>query len=634
MAKRSKLILFLSLLLCFSMLFASCDTPEPTPTTEAQTTKPIVENPDATLEDQTPDYEAMIKEWNKYIAYNEPETDALTATKELFSFSSADAPYTVSWHGNLVYFNTLETVEFYTHTSYTECYRIYSVDRGEIFATTDSYSSGNRNKYYQFEFLYEEYGIDVVAVKITTHGEIPDEPQITYSYYAANGVKLPTNVESDEPLHSITYLPNSDIGLVIEDKFYICRDGDIIYTFKRGEERLLPVIDFEHAGYKYAINANENTVSVFDTTYELLAQYTLPTTAYVEDAMRVMANGNLFFQWTVETIDETNFDFEDDGCYYLLKQVMLDVETGEATEIDMKAFVSDEKADKEEKKEKEDKDDKDEPAAEETPKSIRYYFTDLISNGTIRNTTVKMVNDEEQLAIGYAIVDGKPANEASFLIVDSAFNIKAILPNFWINQTANIFFAEKDKLIVSTDVLGEVHYYWGDYSDKEQIYYAIDTKKQDAPVLFADCSSEETIYKFIDGGLIYQDKIYNNDFEELMDLSEVEERYNGDVILYNAENEQGETETNLCYIKNGQLIVKVLVPAGGRLVESTQDYYRVSLDLDGDSSADLYKLYNRYGEELLSAEYLSVFRDTEDGVIVSCRTTYSDETIYRYNIVK
>ena len=632
MAKRSKLILFLSLLLCFSMLLTSCDRTDPDASDDDLTTETTVEeNPDATLEVKKPDYAAIIKEWNKYITYNEPESEALTESKPLFSYSNSGMN-TLEWYGNFVYVKTVSDSTLQSgRTKRTETYKVYNVKnvaKTEICGVTESYMLGSTHTTYSFAFLGEN---SIVMVRKQAYSTVDNEWKNTYSYYDSNGKLLVKELEAETTPHKTGVHANGDAWVSINDQYYVCRDGEIFFTFEVGEERMLPQFELEYAGYKYAINEDAGTIFVFDATYQMLAQYTVPSGESVKDSVRILANGNLFFQWTVELQDDaTDFTFEENDDKCKLEQVIVDVATGAVTKLEMKEFVSAEAL-----------------AAQQAAgttveqKGVRYYITDLISNGTMRDTTIKMVNDEEQFVIGYEIVDGKLADEVSFLIVDSAFNIKAVLPNFFVSQSAEVFFAEAGKLVVAEKVMNK-------YSTPEQsIYYMASTNYlAGSPyygvVLFADCSGDSTSYQFIDGGFVYQyemetqsggikthTNVYNNSLIQLIDLTDVTPtvKANG-TILYREKNDQGKMETKLCYIQNGVLNTKTLVPENGYLVRQTDDYYIVAIDNDDDSDYDVYRIYNQFGNQLVAVSYYPSIVSTNDGYVVKPTYTGSVEQYY------
>lgn len=640
MVKRSKLILFLSLVLCFTMLFASCDTPEPTPTTEPQTTTSIEEKPDVTLEDKDPNYKDTIDNWIKYIAYAEPESDEITA-KSLFEYSPVHYMDSVEWHGNLVWVKTVEDQERPTSTRRTEYHKIYSANLGEIFGTDFSYTVGDLTRAtIECNFLQDAGRYTgIVEVVVGRYDATEDVFTYTYSYYDVDKNPLPKNL-TERPDVSVADMGNGDIGVVIDDKYYVCRGGAILYTFDRGEERMLPEITFEYAGYQYCMTGA--TIFVFDAEYELLSENDLPFEA-LENAenlqIEILDNGNLFLQWFDELdVDATEYDYQNKyETKYDLNQIIIDVATGEHRELEMTEFISEkELADEEkEKEEKEEGKTPEEPEETKKPEAVRYLFSNLLTNFESDETTVK-INDGYQLAAAYQIVDGKVSDTLTFLVVDSNFVIKDELTKFWVNQSDEVFFAEANKLIVTATVMGSMpNPEYGDMmSFDETLYYAVNTNAKTVS-LFVDYKEDYDSIRFIDGGFIYNDKLYNNNLEELMDLSEVAESIHNDkTITYVAENAVGEEEMLLCYIQGGKLVVKTLVDANGSLDWSAnfENCYLVDKDTNGDMIPDRCVLYDQYGETLISGS--AVGEVTESYAHVARATNNFGNIFYEYYVLK
>ena len=597
MAKRSTLILCLSLLLCLAMLFTSCDhTADPTPDDQGGTT--AAEKPDATLEDQAIDYQGIITEWNQYLAYREPEAMQTLETQYLFSVNDADYTYSAQY-GDLQYMEYYRDWESYGgEVKRTYNYVLYSTEEGVVHSRSTTYTLGASREYsYSYSFLqgvsYNYLGI-VMETK-TVYGDSGEES--FYSFYDANKTALPTNL-TERPTPRILILSSGDDAVVIGDNYYVCRDGEIIYTFKLGEERLLPQISFEYAGYKYY---NDGAfLYVYNQDYELLTKYPIPEGVLYADAyngesamLEYLPNGNILLQWTVNVPGDT-CDIEDENGNKLnLFQYVIDVKNGEVCELSVKGEGG----------------------------SASYYFKELY--GTRANdSTIEMRNANEMLVIAYPIEDGELASNAEFLIVDTDFNVKKVLPKFWINQGDQVRFEDADHLIVSAKVPNSHTY------EDDTHYYVVNlsTKKVS---LYVNASTG--MYEHFLGGFIYENKIYNNDFEELKDLTDLSYSNIGLGIYYTEENEDGETDLYYAYIANGELRVKVLGDTIAKIEARGDGYILVSIDEDEDGTTDYFVLYDQYGKRMLDGDNLSIL----NGQIVKCvvQNDYG-ETEYKFYVLK
>lgn len=487
------------------MLFVACDqgeTVETTVETTEETTEEITT--EAVIEDIEVDYSAIIKDWNDNIEFKKPETSPVLNSSDystIISDSYADAVSVRDENGFILVTKTKENTvynwdgTFYENRSIS--YYIYKsgIENSICSFSVPAYRIGT-DPTYTYEFNFRDGIFEVVKGELKAINQ--EDPELnapteyeyvyTYSYYNHEGKVLKSGLEERDIYTD--YTANGDMLVYIADKCYLIRDGEVFYTFNKGQERPLPYVDFEYLDYKYLFE--NDTVRVFNSNYDLIAKY---TDHYYSDRFiqKVLDNGNVYTQYVFYLEDNAlNYDFADNyGNKYNVKHVILDVATGKTTELE-----------------------------------LGFVVEKLITNAdNDANITVKNNN---QFAEVYKFADGKRSTDCSFLILDNNMTEVKELPKILKNQVAGTRFLNTGKLLIAAN---DVY---------ENVYCAVDTANNSLE-LYVDVNDEYT--EFVNG-FIYNNVLYSADFEVLYDLSKAS-NYSvfGDSILVVNEdtNEYGNT---------------------------------------------------------------------------------------------
>ena len=494
-------------MLCLTMLFVSCDQGEPVETT-VETTEETTEEitTEAVIEDVEIDYSSLIADWKENLEFKAPEsTPTLNPYgNELIAVNSPYDNVEIRTAGSFIVVTTVfDNYDYYwgNEASRSVRYDVYSANTGALLRTFSVPEYYVESGYARLTFTFRLFdGIFEVTQGTVSRRVVEEtdyegnsvssyyEYDTTYSvsYYNHNGDALATHLEQDDC--EIVEGAYNDTFYYIDDKCYLVRDEEVFYTFNKGQERQLPLIDLEYLDYKYLFE--DETIRVFDAEYNMIAKYT--NHFYYSDCENfVLGNGNVYTQYIIGLRDDAkDYDFETaDGAKYNISHVLLDVTTGKATELD-----------------------------------LGYVVYSLVTNAD--NDANMTVKNNNQFAEVYKITDGKMATDCSFLILDNTMKEVKELPKILKNQTPGTVFLNNGELLITMEVY-------------EEVFYTVDMLNNKVE-LYVDANGN---YVQLDDCFIYNDVIYTADFVELYDLS-VHTGYNvnGESVLicdsYN--NEYGE----------------------------------------------------------------------------------------------
>ena len=629
MNKRSQWILILSLLLCLMILFVACDkgdtsedaettdqiseTESATQTTTEEETQTQTQEP--TPENESVDYASIIQKWGEYVEYAEPETLPQYKLEQLFTDKDSNtAKVTVAMHHG--YIATVKTTYSSYDTLGAEVSRSYKYDvynlttASKIFTLlTSSYDPSAEEEHlkispvtYDIRFVCDAYGrftgiIEIKKGTLTNTEEDPEQAPVyeyvyTYAYYDTKGNLIGSKLEAPAAV-SFLY-DDSTVLVTVGEACYVSRDGKIIFSCDKGQERAIPHFDVEYNGFKYVVT-NERLV-IYDTEYNRVADYAIYTdsSVYRQDFM-MLGNGDVVIEQIFELpYNAAEFDYECPTEYgvqkYSVNTVIVSATTGKATQVDVDFIFN--------------------------------AFANQLSDGD-KKITLKS-NDCNYAEIR-RFTDGALSSEVEFVILDNSLEAVANLPKIVKNQTSVYEFTDASHVIVeATTPEGTNIFYSVDISIKSiREYYDV---------------KDDPNYTALAGGYIYRDILYNNDGERLYDLR--------NVISYNVV-EGGETlcvieqygldGDTLAYDKSGNPIypadsivrIKVMYidNTDDIYVQSTViDQYNMNYNADGFyySSVDGYTVWDKYGNEILYADVTGLTQIADQCYLVTCSKTVSE----------
>ena len=234
----------------------------------------------------------------------------------------------------------------------------------------------------------------------------------TYSYFDNNGKALAERLEEPAEYYSWDAEYNYELG-TYEHFGYIKIDGKYNY-FNKGEiffvdDSLLAIrlpAEVGESPYKigefkgYSYYKTYNRIQVINTnTYKVVVDYTIPEPYLAQGShvIDILANGNVYF-YSWANNDEIFDSKYVDGSTYRLHNVIIDVTTGKATEVE-----------------------------------VPFIVLDMLTpaDGVVSGAKIK---DECIYAEILPIVDGKIAYDVEFVILNSKLEKIATLPKFVENQ--------------------------------------------------------------------------------------------------------------------------------------------------------------------------------------------------------
>lgn len=589
------------------MLFVSCDmfnlfgdrNEDSEGTTEEQT------EPTDVIEDILPDYSSIAADWNNYIEFNAPESVPVLNPSDP-TFITADQPsdnVQVNTNGKFIMVTTTtENSVNSTNESYNTRsirYEIYNSTTGEeIFnATVPAYRVGTEDPAYKYSF---EFLNAMFEVRKQIYGKNPEEnayPEYVYtsyySYYDQNGEILAANLDSRS--YSSSQTETGDLAITVGEKCYVIRDGEIFYTFDKGQERPLPTVDFEYLDYKYQLK--NDTYRVFDSDCDLIAKYSIPYGS--DDCMHtVLSNGNIFVQ-LIYNLDESakDYDFSKAKNKYDVTHIIFDVTTGKATALELDFVVAN-------------------------------IVTNAVDDGS--NITVKNNN---QFAEVYKIVNDKLSSDCSFLILDNNMKEVKELQSFLKNQTVGTGFATSGKLLVTAKAAG-----YG-----EDTMHVVDLEAKEINDFTKDCMLIENGivvyddygYDYSNGYYCYGGTLYSYDFEEIYDLADAD-RYtvyeNSILVIESSTDSHGSTTYYYSVIAtDGTSYSENRIASAQYTGNVSISYdYNFSCYIVRNSADGMVGIYNCNGVNIASGSSADIIGSSENGVTVKVSDPASATDYYYF----
>ena len=527
MKKRSLWILFISALLCLSMLLAACDSGE-TVDTEGPSEKEPVEDIETNTEteneeipeDEKVNYVAILSEWGKYLTSVGDENNSIfTSATHLFTENHSESTdVSVTRYGKIA--KAVKTT-----------YAIYDEETGKMtsaqtvetvfynFETGAKINGACRRGYiYDFEIngyvsrynttIYGDAIIEIADIKRTNLGtdEEPDWQMVTtYSYYDNGGNVLASDLGVDDRAEYV----NDFTGLhclKIADKAYHMRDGEIILVGDSNNTYAIPDFDVEYNGYRYSLTSDK--IQVINDRYELVVNYSVPSYLDLSASSTILANGDVYI-FAILNCDEnsTSYDFIEQDNKYDIIHLVVSIKTGEATEIDAPFVVS-----------------------------------KLISNYDTEETGIKL-NGDYQYAEITRINDKTCDKDKKFVILDNALAQVVALPRILKNQTSVVEGKGNGDLIIKVANI-----------ENDTVNYTANLDSGNVSrFLGEDYYDWSDNLTYIDGGFVreYFDnysercvKVYNNNLDVVCDLTYVDDYEIRENHVYFVKTEEINTSEN------------------------------------------------------------------------------------------
>ena len=602
MTKRSGLVLVLSVLLCISMLFVSCESGN-TDTTATDTSETVTETAEIKKEpipqDEKIDYVSIFDQWNEYISYASPEEEDAMGAEKLYT-NYADGTLISRRDRGMFYEVTFEYVGYTPGTTV----KLFNKATGDQIGGNYVDLVGSGVNYY---FNYVGCVVEIATV---TYGE---EDVITYDYYDANGKKLNEEAVSAEERYELfektasQYEVDGYSFVVAGETVYLLFEGEIVHVFEHGKEIVLPATNYEYGEYTYFIPDPEdyenNALYVIDSNGTVCANYTLSYT-YDERNCFILANGNVLVSYvTYCDEEEALYTYENIwGEKVLLYNVIVDITTGKATAV---------------------------PAT--------YAVETLVTPFDSENYNV-VLNGNYQYAEIFKIVDGKLSVEKTSVILDNDMTVLSELPNAVKNQTAFLGMSDNETLLVEGSVIYE--------GQRGGMIYRVSANGVELYVnetAFNDYG--EPLYELVENGFTYNGTLYNSDMQPLYELSMAEEYSilnNGQTILVKEKDETNDEQylIKLLMIENGELksvtladetdTVEKLVDGANGFIVTVVDEFEVEEGEDEIPPEVSQVLYSNNGDMLLSGDTVNILSFDGEAYLISC----VNEGITSYYVVR
>ena len=640
MKKRSQWIYILSVLLCLTMLFASCNKdPDDTDTntdtdtviTTEETTEEVTELTEtepAIPEDEKVDYASKIAGWIKYFKKAEDKTELKSSLERLFNVNYDDESRRVSTTSNYIIVTDTSRQEYYDINGYEQMivrrsYTVYNMNTGEeISFADDRYDTGvapNADKYYIISELNGDSGIltvkcytlDNTPVQMPDGTSAPPAERVhvpTYSYYDANLDVIASDLEEAVNIDNC-YMHSGYFTVEMDGKYHIYEDGVKFYEYEVTRGVIIPDVSFSLGENKYICTINGSqleSVLVMNSDYRAVIEYHV-SSVYDDVEWYVLGNGNILIQGLTDMDDDrAEYDIElgQRGTKINVDHVLIDVKSATVTEIELG------------------------------------YVIDRMVNNLSYNESFEL--KEEFATFQYAEIYKtgdkgtyiwSETNKIISVVLDDDLTIKQELESVVKDQSYFKGFNEDGKLL---------------FDANSDVYYA--DPENNTVGLYVDTAASE--YTKVNGGFIYKGKLYNNDCQEIYDLVDVDRYYkvkNGVVYVYTKKAptqsadsyEQDQISSSVsfaeCAIVDGKAVL-----IGNWQYDPNNDIFSkmesFTFIYRGSDSADGYlcvEIYNASGELVKTCSSVRSLRATDDcRVLVLTVDADTEWSHYEYCIIK
>lgn len=567
MKKSSIWFLFLSALLCLSMLLSACtpkdDGEKPGETTAATTAEPVPV-------DVPVDYASILAKWGAQLAPLADEAPAEASMMFWYDKADRNQTVTVSQEGDFYVVTRTRP-----NAAQDRTYQVYSMESGEkIFEKSIRRYDEDTN--ISTALLFD--ALDPASGFL----EVEERKNLAsvYSYYDKDGNALATNLKT--PDYSIDE-NGSFTYVTVADKVYACKDGEVYATFQKGSETVIPEYDFAYGEYLYKVESEYNDaieenqvcrIAVMDKNYNLLLDYSVDPSYHWVDYY-VLNNGDLFLQYDyLMERGDTDSDYEMSalGVECRLRQEIVSAKTGAVTKLDP-----------------------------------TFRVAELYTKQNVEELGLELKGDGQIAAIE-RITDGKINTKCEFVLLDNALTVGETLPSIVQNQQTVERGLDANSYLISAL----------NYDGTQELYYSVNLAQNTVSLYVNGDVADEAynpLYRPVKGGFLSEDILYNTALEEIYDLRYVESYTLYDEFLLLNDGE----ETTLCYIKDGKACTQAVTGAvlsQGKLISVAE-------------TGTIRTIYNAEGRELISGAELRTVSLGDSVIVRRETTTYSEYYILK-----
>lgn len=392
--KKGSLCLLLTLILCLSVIFISCDkNTDPEETSETSSVSESSET-QATVEAET-EPPVVEHEMHDYLSYVDEDAPVYTTAEQL------EGEYVDYDDDHNLAVMKEEDVDVYNNLVVK--YKVYDLVSGDVI-----FEKEHSSPYYNNQI--PEYGTQttmsvdilypVIRVTITNTAQYSDGTKTTYdiSYYAAK--------KDGELIHQTT--DNSlQVKIDMGDNLYALTLGDEVFWLDkninviRTAEKIVTNDDYDFQGFNaeyqgYLYSWSPDRLQIFNRAGLCTIDYTVDDDSSIEAFL--LNDGNVLLQKFTVTDIYSSYDFIFRGYRFDLTTYIVNSVTGEMNEIELDFFVMDLKS---------------------------AYSEEAFVTGRVFTLTPGRDNK----AIIFRIANGSIAKDPTYAVLDNGMNIEYTLKN-------------------------------------------------------------------------------------------------------------------------------------------------------------------------------------------------------------
>lgn len=544
--KNTKLIVFVSALLCAVMALSSCTGSAALPNNDVLANDPVYDGaivPTESESTETPSIDTAttsgrLAVWQKYLGYSGTETDAVKSGN---SVKLDTENYGIYWQNTnygvtvMSKTSTSENNEDKTNPTetVTKTYQVYNIyDKDDsIFSysskITRALKSGviisvSNEKVVEDVINSNFYGVFCVKFRNYTpifeelpegSTETPDlleyrSGKVSYEFYLKDGTFIGASDYSYLNDYDTTSYTNTvfigGFGYMLDnDGNFITKVAEELYTENPFVEATLGATEMYKVGTYYLVE-NSYQYKYFDLDGKPVADYT-----FGENDMIVLPNGNILTQTYVELYDGVTeydvYDYESNTKYNIVTEIF-DVASGKTTEVEFGYIIED------------------------------YY--DVFGSG---DTAIV----DSLVIAGYSFENQMLASELTYLALNADLTVKEELPEIIPNQTGLIEVRDTDTILIPATMNGDEEFYYRvtdgnifafDYeirsSEVSGILIVVDEDEDGNTAFDVIDYSGKVIVDNFNGNYMF---MYNEDYEEVS------------VVTVSYDKEDESYSINLCY---------------------------------------------------------------------------------------
>lgn len=465
--KKGSLCLLLTLILCLSVIFISCDkNTDPEETSETSSVSESSET-QATVEAET-EPPVVEHEMHDYLSYVDEDAPVYTTAEQL------EGEYVDYDDDHNLAVMKEEDVDVYNNLVVK--YKVYDLVSGDVI-----FEKEHSSPYYNNQI--PEYGTQttmsvdilypVIRVTITNTAQYSDGTKTTYdiSYYAAKKDGELIHQTTDNSLQVKIDMGDNLYALTLGDEvFWLDKNIDVIRT----AEKIVTNDDYDFQGFNaeyqgYLYSWSPDRLQIFNRAGLCTIDYTVDDDSSIEAFL--LNDGNVLLQKFTVTDIYSSYDFIFRGYRFDLTTYIVNSVTGKMNEIELDFFVMDLKS---------------------------AYSEEAFVTGRVFTLTPGRDNK----AIIFRIANGSIAKDPTYAVLDNGMNIEYTLKN----DTPVILYdidlpAATHNLYVATVMSGGV-----------ECYQVFDL---DGNYVCSYNSAEAITDKFV----VTEDKIYDHKMNVVYDLN-------------------------------------------------------------------------------------------------------------------